>query len=142
MNNLESTIEHCVGQGDAVIGNPFALGAFYALRKGLEAGTIRAAQPDPTAPTGWRVNAWVKRGILLGFKIGTLEDILREASAGRQSAAFVRRQAHVSRTADLYAGAEHPHRAQAEVAACAAGAYLAPGVVVVPPAYVNTGAYV
>lgn len=40
----------------------------------LEAGTVRAAEPDPDAPGGWRVNTWVKRGILLGFRIPGLRD--------------------------------------------------------------------
>ena len=49
--------------------------AFARLRTQLSAGEVRAAEPDPSTPTGWRVNAWVKRGILLGFKFGDIADV-------------------------------------------------------------------
>ncbi len=45
---------------------------FFELRAALERGEVRAASPDAAAPTGWRVNAWVKQGILLGFRLGAL----------------------------------------------------------------------
>ena len=41
----------------------------------LEAGELRAAEPDASVPLGWRVNGWVKRGILLGFRIGTMTEM-------------------------------------------------------------------
>jgi 2,3,4,5-tetrahydropyridine-2,6-dicarboxylate N-succinyltransferase len=44
--------------------------AFMALRTALESGDVRAASPDAASPSGWRVNAWVKQGILLGFRFG------------------------------------------------------------------------
>ena len=43
---------------------------FAELRRALGAGEVRAAEPDAAEPTGWRVNAWVKQGILLGFRHG------------------------------------------------------------------------
>ena len=51
-----------------------ARAAFAELRAALSAGTVRAAEPDPASPIGWRVNAWVKQGILLGFRFGDLVD--------------------------------------------------------------------
>ena len=39
------------------------------------AGRVRSAEPDSSAPTGWRVNTWVKQGILLGFRLGALVDM-------------------------------------------------------------------
>ena len=54
--------------GDA--GRDEAREAFAELRAELSAGRVRAAEPDPTTPTGWRVNAWVKQGILVGFRCG------------------------------------------------------------------------
>src|SRR5690349_23978114 len=50
-----------------------ALDAFTKLRNELNAGKVRAAEPDPNMPTGWRVNTWVKAGILLGFRLGDLK---------------------------------------------------------------------
>ena len=51
-----------------------ARAAFAELRAALSAGTVRAAEPDSSSPIGWRVNAWVKQGILLGFRFGDLVD--------------------------------------------------------------------
>ena len=45
------------------------------LREELSAGRVRAAEPDASAPTGWRVNTWVKQGILVGFRCGDLVDV-------------------------------------------------------------------
>src|SRR5207245_1173560 len=53
---------------------------FLAL---LNQGALRAAEPDVAAPTGWRVNSWVKKGILLGFRIGALVD-MSPTQAGAQ----------------------------------------------------------
>src|SRR5208282_4213633 len=51
----------------AYLAEHFAL--FEAFKAGLNRGVIRAAEPDPASPTGWRVNPWVKKGILLGVRI-------------------------------------------------------------------------
>src|SRR6185437_12784900 len=48
--------------------------AFHELKRGLNSGAIRSAEPaDGDSPSGWKVNTWVKKGILLGFRIGTVE---------------------------------------------------------------------
>ena len=49
--------------------------AFFELQQALGRGEIRAAEPDPTSPSGWRVNTWVKQGILLGFRFGDVVDL-------------------------------------------------------------------
>ena len=72
---LEPIIDHWFAQSTAAIGNSEALHAFERLRDALEAGTLRAAEPDPDHPSSYRVNAWVKRGILLGFRIGVLAEM-------------------------------------------------------------------
>jgi len=69
---LQSEIERYFAAGAAAAGDPAALRAFTQLRDELNHGRLRAAEPDATAPLGWRVNSWVKRGILLGFRIGQL----------------------------------------------------------------------
>ena len=48
--------------------------AFGQLRAALSSGEARAAEPDPSAASGWRVNTWVKQGILLGFRFGDNAD--------------------------------------------------------------------
>src|SRR5207248_9314038 len=48
---------------------------FQNFKHALTDGRIRAAEPDSTTKTGWRVNAWVKKGILLGFRMGTVVDM-------------------------------------------------------------------
>ena len=60
------------------------LETFREFKAGLNAGTIRAAEPDPAAePYGWRVNTWVKRGILVGFRMGRIVDMSDEGSRFR-----------------------------------------------------------
>jgi 2,3,4,5-tetrahydropyridine-2-carboxylate N-succinyltransferase len=71
LSQLQKKIERHFAAGPAAIGNPSAMAAFLALRLSLERGEARAASPDPASATGWRVNAWVKQGILLGFRLGT-----------------------------------------------------------------------
>jgi len=61
--------------------------AFDELKTALNEGRVRAAEPDPTSPTGWKVNTWVKKGILLGFRIGRIVEMpvappFRAAGAG------------------------------------------------------------
>ena len=51
----------------------FAL--FARFKQALNAGTIRAAEPDAAETSGWRVNGWVKKGILLGFRMGSIVDM-------------------------------------------------------------------
>ncbi len=48
---------------------------FERFKHALNAGAIRSAEPDPSAKTGWRVNAWVKKGILIGFRMGAIVDM-------------------------------------------------------------------
>ena len=48
---------------------------FAEFKARLNRGEIRAAEPDLSSPTGWRVNAWVKKGILLGFRMSEIVDM-------------------------------------------------------------------
>ncbi len=118
-----------------------ALEAFLELRAGLEAGTVRAAQPDPSSPTGWRVNPWVKRGILLGFRLGQLGGIGAPAAHGDDGEPLypaIDKRTFPPRAWALRDGV----RVVPGGAAVRSGAFLAPGVVCMPPSYVNVGAYV
>jgi len=53
---------------------------FQRFKQALNAGEIRAAEPDGSSKTGWRVNAWVKKGILLGFRMGAVVDMSIDAT--------------------------------------------------------------
>lgn len=131
-NELETKIDHWFAQGPAAIGNSEAMAAFIELREALESGAVRSAEPDAAAPTGWRVNAWVKRGILLGFRLGHLEAVEGGVLHCVDKHTYPTRKFNPEQNIRIVTGGS----------AVRAGAYLAPGVVVVPPAYVNTGSYI
>ncbi len=128
------------------IENWFALGAdavkeqqahfdFAQLRAALEAGTLRSAEPDTTNSLGWRVNPWVKRGILLGFRLGALEDM----SGGSNSPlSFIDKATYPARK---FAPADGV-RIVPGGSSVRSGAFVAKGVVCMPPMYINAGAYV
>jgi 2,3,4,5-tetrahydropyridine-2,6-dicarboxylate N-succinyltransferase len=108
--------------------------AFARLRHALATGQVRAAEPDATAPSGWRVNAWVKQGILLGFRFGDLVDV----SMDHGKLPFYDKDTLPLRKPGLDAGV----RIVPGGSAIRDGAYLAPGVICMPPMYVNIGAWV
>lgn len=130
---LEARIESAFAAGAEP--SPDALPAFEALRDALEAGSLRAAEPDASSPIGWRVNAWVKRGILLGFRLGRLEGSGPRASG---TYPFIDKHTYPARAFQPAQGV----RIVPGGSSVRAGAYLAPGVVCMPPMYVNVGAYV
>jgi len=108
--------------------------AFAALRGALADGSARAAEPDASSPSGWKVNAWVKRGILLGFRFG--ETIDMSADHGRWP--FFDKD-----TLPLkQVGAWSAVRIVPGGSTIRDGAYLGRGVICMPPMYINIGAYV
>jgi 2,3,4,5-tetrahydropyridine-2,6-dicarboxylate N-succinyltransferase len=129
---LEAEIQQYFAAGASAMGDPTALDAFSRFRSALERGEIRAASPDPTSPTGWRVNVWVKQGILLGFRLGKMVG----SSAGVMS--FVDKDTFPLRT---FTEADKV-RIVLGGSSIRAGAFLAPGVICIPPMYINAGAYV
>ena len=130
---LQEKIEHWFAQGTTAVGDAEAEAAFYELRSALEAGTLRSAEPDASLPLGWRVNAWVKRGILLGFRLGQMVEM-----GCPDGFAFVDKNTYPARRFKSADGV----RVVPGGSSVRSGAYLAKGVVVMPPAYVNVGAYV
>src|SRR5215469_12554840 len=74
ISQLQKLIERFYAAGPAAIDDPSARDVFSEFRSALERGEVRSASPDPAAPTGWKVNIWVKQGILLGFRLGALAD--------------------------------------------------------------------
>ena len=107
---------------------------FQQFKDALNSGAARAAQPDPTAPTGWRVNAWVKKGILLGFRLGALVDmsIDRTRQPWFDKATYPVRQLKVDSGVRIVPGGSSIRD----------GCYLGKGVTCMPPMYINAGAWV
>ena len=132
ISDLKKSIERHFTAGSNAIGDAAAMVAFVRLREAIEHGEVRAAEPDPAAPTGWRVNAWVKQGILLGFRLGALEEM---PSAGLS---FVDKHTYPVRRF----GAGDGVRIVPGGSSIRAGAYVARGVVCMPPMYINAGSYV
>ena len=108
--------------------------AFAALRAALSEGTVRAAEPDPSAPGGWKVNPWVKRGILLGFRFGEIIDM--SADHGRWP--FFDKDTLPLKTI----GAWSAVRVVPGGSTIRDGAWIGRGVICMPPMFVNIGAYV
>lgn len=104
--------------------------AVAALLDALEAGTLRAAEP---VSSGWLVNAWVKRGLLLAFRCGV--------NTGTSLPPFHFRDKDLLPTQDPSRGGRNVRLVPGGTTV-RRGAFLADGVVVMPPAYVNAGAYV
>jgi 2,3,4,5-tetrahydropyridine-2,6-dicarboxylate N-succinyltransferase len=129
---LQQSIERLYAAGAAAARDSAAMDAFIALRGCLERGEIRAASPDPTSQTGWRVHAWVKQGLLLGFRLGALKDWPVPGFS------FVDKHTYPVRSF----APEQGIRIVPGGSSVRAGAYLAKGVVCMPPMYINTGAWV
>jgi len=107
---------------------------FQRFKDALNAGEIRAAEPDAAAATGWRVNAWVKKGILLGFRMGAIVDM--SIDAARQP--FFDKSTYPVKTFSAASGVRIVPGGSSIRDAC----YIAKGVTCMPPMYVNVGAYV
>ena len=107
-----------------------------ALLAALEAGTVRAAERD--AQGTWNAVAWVKRGILLGFRIGRIVEMSIGGHHGEPRFAFFDKHLYTPRGLALGDGV----RIVPGGSAIRRGAYLAPGVVCMPPMYVNVGAWI
>jgi 2,3,4,5-tetrahydropyridine-2,6-dicarboxylate N-succinyltransferase len=107
---------------------------FQQFKQALNSGEIRAAQPDSTTKTGWRVNAWVKKGILLGFRMGAVVDM--SINPTRQpwfdKATFPVQHFTADRGVRIVPGGSSIRD----------GCYVGRGVTCMPPMYINTGSWV
>jgi 2,3,4,5-tetrahydropyridine-2-carboxylate N-succinyltransferase len=105
-----------------------ARNVFAGFRDALTRGQVRAAEKvDGT----WRVNAWVKKGILLGFRIGELVES-GDGLAFVDKDTFPARRFRVNERVRIVPGGSSARE----------GAFVAPSVVCMPPMYINVGAYV
>ena len=127
MQSLKSSIERLSALGE-IEHDPEARKTFLEFRDQLTQGKIRAAEK---VDGHWTVNAWVKQGILLGFRLGELA----EMPAGLS---FVDKDTFPARqftTADRV-------RVVPGGSSVRVGAYVAPSVICMPPMFINVGAYV
>jgi 2,3,4,5-tetrahydropyridine-2,6-dicarboxylate N-succinyltransferase len=107
---------------------------FRAFKAELNAGRVRSAEPDATQSSGWRTNAWVKKGILVGFRMGTIVDMSIDASRqpfNDKDTYPVKRFAPGDGVRIVPGGSSIRD-----------GVYIGRDVVCMPPMFVNVGAYV
>ena len=133
MTELAGAISALFEQGSSAPRDA-ARAAFLALRGELAAGRVRAAEPDAASPTGWRVNIWVKQGILLGLRFGDNVDM--GVAKGRWP--FFDKDTMPLKSFDAASGV----RIAPGGSSVREGAYLGSGVICMPPMYINVGAYV
>jgi 2,3,4,5-tetrahydropyridine-2,6-dicarboxylate N-succinyltransferase len=126
---LKSAIEH-LSTRETITNPDEARGTFLDFRAALTRGEVRAAEK---VDGHWVVNAWVKQGILLGFRLGELQ----EMSDG-EVLSFVDKDTFPARRLTL---ADHI-RLVPGGSSIREGAYVAPSVICMPPMFINVGAYV
>jgi 2,3,4,5-tetrahydropyridine-2-carboxylate N-succinyltransferase len=129
VDELKIAIERISAQPDLEQA-PEAHEVFIALRDALGAGTVRAAEKYADR---WIVNTWVKKGILLGFRLGELVETGDESGLS-----FVDKDTLPVR----HFNALDRVRVVPGGSAVRQGAYVAPSVICMPPMYINVGAYV
>ena len=107
---------------------------FLHLLHLLNQGALRAAERDGSEPTGWRVNSWVKKGILLGFRMGGIIDMSPKDGPFQ----FFDKSTYSLKTFTAADGI----RIVPGGSSVRDGCYLGRGVTCMPPMYINVGAYV
>ena len=127
--DIEALFDH---KPETYTGEHFRL--FETFKEALNRGEVRAAEPDPSASSGWRVNAWVKKGVLLGFRMGALVDM--SVDPVRQPF-FDKATYPVKRLAVADAVRMVPGGSSIRD-----GCFVGRGVTCMPPMYINVGAWV
>ena len=166
---LQSQIDELFSKSPEAYG-PESFKVFDEFKSALNEGRIRAAEPDASSPSGWRVNGWVKKGILLGFRLGrivemrvapgfspasaTLRGGATAADAGLKPGATEDRQRQTAgdvlqsqfRDKHTYPLKELPFDQNIRVvpggSSIRDGCYIGKNVTCMPPMYINAGAYV
>src|SRR5208283_5352539 len=107
---------------------------FREFKDAVNRGEVRAAEPDAASPSGWRVNAWVKKGILLGFRIGAITDMsidpLRQPFFDKST--YPVKRITAANAVRIVPGGSSIRD----------GAFIGKGVTCMPPMFINVGAYV
>jgi len=109
-------------------------GLFAQFKQALNQGRVRSAEPDSSTRSGWRVNTWVKKGVLVGFRMGVVVDM--SVDPIRQPM-FDKATWPVKRLT-----AESGVRIVPGGSSIRDGCYVGKGVTCMPPMYINTGSYV
>jgi 2,3,4,5-tetrahydropyridine-2-carboxylate N-succinyltransferase len=133
ISQLQQQVESLFERKPASYG-PAEFAVFEELLEQLNRGELRSAEPDAGQPTGWRVNAWVKKGILLGFRMGTLADMSPETGGAR----FFDKATYPLKSLSVNDGV----RVVPGGSSIRTGCYVSRGVTCMPPMYINVGAYV
>jgi 2,3,4,5-tetrahydropyridine-2,6-dicarboxylate N-succinyltransferase len=107
---------------------------FAVFKAALNEGRVRAAEPCPDTPTGWRVNAWVKKGILVGFRMGRIVDF----SVDPERQPFFDKSTYPVKRFTAQSGV----RIVPGGSSIRDGCYVGTGVTCMPPMFINVGAYV
>jgi 2,3,4,5-tetrahydropyridine-2,6-dicarboxylate N-succinyltransferase len=107
---------------------------FQRFKDALNRGEIRAAEPDPSSQTGWRAVPWVKKGILLGFRMGAVIDM----SPDSLRLPFFDKSTYPTRPISVHDGV----RIVPGGSSIRDGCFIGRGVICMPPMFVNVGAYV
>jgi 2,3,4,5-tetrahydropyridine-2-carboxylate N-succinyltransferase len=113
---------------------PQHLDLFARFKQALNAGSVRAAETDAAARHGWRVNAWVKKGILLGFRMGAIVDM----SVDRHLQPFFDKSTYPAKQFTESNGV----RIVPGGSSIRDGCYVGRGVTCMPPMFINAGAYI
>jgi 2,3,4,5-tetrahydropyridine-2-carboxylate N-succinyltransferase len=128
MQFLKTAIERLASM-DEVEQKPEARQVFLEFREALTQGKVRAAEKHGER---WVVNAWVKQGILLGFRIGELTEMGDAALSFVDKDTFPARKFSVADRVRVVPGGSSVRM----------GSYVAPSVICMPPMFINVGAYV
>jgi 2,3,4,5-tetrahydropyridine-2-carboxylate N-succinyltransferase len=130
MTEIQRAIERFYAMGAEAATESEAYDRFLDFRESLSAGVIRAAEK---VDGRWQTNAWVKQGILLGFRLGHLVE-----SGDPHVLSFVDKDTYPIR----HFGSSDGVRIVPGGSSVRSGAYVAPTVICMPPMYINVGAYV
>lgn len=129
MHPLQAAIERLFALGAEARREPQARETFSRFLDALTSGELRAAEKHAGQ---WRTNVWVKQGILLGFRLGEIADMDGGALSFVDKDTYPARRFTAADRVRVVPGGSSVRR----------GAYVAPGVICMPPMFINVGAYV
>jgi len=130
MDSLRARIEALTSKPPEQLTADEAEAAITQLVEALNEGSVRAAERDDEGR--WGANTWVKQGILLGFRIGTMTDLSIDRFSFFDKHTFPLKPLSIRDGIRIVPGGS----------SIRSGSFVAPGVVCMPPMYINVGAYV